>query len=368
MALQYIRDRKGKRIYVYAYRGGPRIHVHEGPRKPKRLPPDALRRLAEAEEARNAEPRHLFRHVIREWQRSQDWLGLEASTRKVWQGHLNRIEARWGEFPYTVWNDPRMAARVIKWRDERKATPRAADIGVSVLRALLKWARLSGFVSLNVASDIPRIAPCSDREEIIWTDADIAAFSAKAVEKKRPHLIDGLRLAALTGLRRADLVSLTFEHVGQFAVSKTALKKSRGKRRKATIPMTAALESLLAELRTRHRAEGVNTVLVNSFGRPWTGDGFGGSFNRIRDLANIVHVDEDGTERRKHLHDVRGTFCTMLLAECGLTDAEAAPIMAWSEKRIGRIRSVYVDDARVIVAIGERISARQNTKHLAKQP
>lgn len=362
MALQYIRDRNRKRIYVYAYKGGPRIHVHEGPRKPKKLPPAALRKLAEALEARTAEPAHLFRHVIREWQRSEDWKGLEASTRKTWQGHVNLIEAKWGEFPYSVWDDPRMASKVVKWRDSRKNTPRTADIGVGVLRALLKWAKLSGYVALNVASDIPKIAPASDREEIIWTKEDIAAFTAKAIEEDRPQLIDGLRLAALTGLRRADLVSLTFDHVGQFAVSKTALKKSRGKRRKATIPMTEALEELLAELRTRKRAEGVNTILVNSFGRPWSGDGFGGSFNRIRDLANIVHVD-DGEERRKHLHDVRGTFCTMLLAECGLTDEEAAPIMAWSKERIGRIRRVYVDDARVVVAIGERIAAKQKAKH-----
>lgn len=362
MAIQYIRDRKRQRIYVYAFKGGPRIHVHDGPRRPKKLPPLALRKLAEAEETRTAEPSHLFRHIIREWQRSEDWKKLEVSTRRTWQGHATLIEGRWGEFPYTVWDDPRMASKVVKWRDSRKDTPRTADIGVGVLRAMLKWAKLSGYVVLNVASDIPSIAPSADREEIIWTEDDLAAFEAKAIEEKRPQLIDGLRLAALTGLRRADLVSLTFDHVGKFAVSKTALKKSRGKRRKATIPMTEALEALLAELRTRRRAEGVNTVLVNSRGKPWSGDGFGGSFNRIRDEANIVHVDEEGDERRKHLHDVRGTFCTMLLAECGLTDEEAAPIMAWSKERIGRIRRVYVDDARVVVAIGERIAAKQKAK------
>lgn len=364
MALQIIPDRRRQRWYVYAYKGGPRIHVHEGPRKPKRLPPDALRRLAEAEEARNAEPDHIFRHVIREWQRSADWQRFEPSTRRVWQSHVNLIEERWGEFPYGIWNDPRMASKVVKWRDERGDKPRTADIGVTVLRALLKWARLNGFVAINAAVDIPQIARSADREEIIWTDDDMARFTAKAIELERPQLVDGLRLAALTGLRRADLVSLTFDHIGEFAVSKTALKKSRGRRRKATIPMTGELEALLAELRTRERGEGVNTVLVNSFGRAWSGDGFGGSFNRIRDAAGIVHVEEDGTERRKHLHDVRGTFCTMLLAECGLTDEEAAPIMAWSKEKIGRIRRVYVDDARVVVAIGERIAAKQK----AKQP
>lgn len=364
MAVQYIPDRKRQRFYIYAYKGGPRVHVHEGPRKPKRLPPDVLRAIADAEEARLSEPKHLFRHVIREWQRSGDWERLEPSTRRTWQPHLDLIEARWGEFPYTIWNDSRMAAKVVKWRDERKDKPRTADIGVGVLRALLKWARLSGYVGLNVALDIPQIAQAADRDEVVWTEEDMQAFERAAIEAERPHLIDGLRLAALTGLRRADLVTITFDHVGEFAVSKTALKKSKGKRRKATIPMTPQLQDLVDELRTRPREEGVNTLLVNSFGRPWSGDGFGGSFNRIRDAAGIEHIDEDGKVYKKRLHDVRGTFCTLLLVDCELTDEQAARIMAWSEKRVGRIRSVYVDDARVVVAIGERIAA----KHGAKQP
>lgn len=71
--------------------------------------------------------------------------------------------------------------------------------------------------------------------------------------------------------------------------------------------------------------------------------------------------------RRKHLHDVRGTFCTMLLTECALTDEEAATIMSWSAARVTRIRRVYVDDARVVVAIGRRIAdglANTKAKHL----
>ncbi|MBK61637.1 MAG: hypothetical protein CL575_01595 [Altererythrobacter sp.] len=363
MAVQYIRDRNKRRYYIYAYKGGPRVHVHEGPRKPKTLPPKVLRAIADAEEVRFAEPQHLFRHVIRQWQRSEDWNLLERSTRKTWQPHIDIIDARWGDFPYTVWNDSRMAAKIVNWRDERKDKPRTADIGVGVLRALLKWARLNGYIGLNAALDIPQIARAADREEVVWTDEDMAAFEAKAIELDRPQLVDGIRLAALTGLRRADLVTLTFDHVGEFAVNKTALKKSRGKRRKAVIPMTPQLQDLLDDLRTRPREEGVTTVLVNSFGRPWSGDGFGGSFNRIRDEAGIEHVDEDGKRIRKRLHDVRGTFCTMLLVDCELTDEQAARIMAWSEKRVARIRSVYVDDARVVVAIGERIAA----KHRAKQ-
>lgn len=367
MAVQFIRDRTKTKWYVYAFKGGPKVMTHVGPRKPK-LGPSEHRKIAEALAEQNAGPTHLFQHVIAQWLRSEEWQGLEPTTKRTWGTHVTRIEDRWGKFPYSVWNDPQMASKVVKWRDLYKATPRAADIGVTVLRALLKWAKLNGYINLNAALDIPQLAKSADREDIIWTEDDIIAFTAKAIELERPQLVDGLRLAKLTGLRRADLVTLTFDHIGEFAINKTALKKSRGKRRKAVVPMTPELDELLAELRTRYRADGVGTVLVNSFGRPWSVSGFGGSFGRVTEAAGITYSHEDVVDGQlvtltanKHLHDVRGTFCTLLIVECELTDEQAAEIMAWSPKRVAAIRKKYVDGHRVVVAIGERIAARRKT-------
>lgn len=80
-------------------------------------------------------------------------------------------------------------------------------------------------------------------------------------------------------------------------------------------------------------------------------DGFGGSFNSVRDEAGIVH----GDGRKKHLHDVRGTFATRLILS-GLSDTEVANVMAWSPTQVAGIRRVYVDQSSVVVSIGERIS------------
>ncbi|WP_294080853.1 tyrosine-type recombinase/integrase [Sphingomonas sp.] len=181
--------------------------------------------------------------------------------------------------------------------------------------------------------------------------------------RNRQALVDGLHLAAVTGLRREDLITLTWSQVGEFAIVKKALKVSRRKRRRVVIPHTPPLEEVLTRLRTRPRVEGVDTVLVTNHGKPWTVNGFGVSFSAIKKEAGIMHVDEDGRETPKHLHDVRGTFCTMLLTEWDLTDDEAAEIMGWSPTRVARIRRVYVDHLRVVVALGERIAA----KHFAKQ-
>lgn len=96
---------------------------------------------------------------------------------------------------------------------------------------------------------------------------------------------------------------------------------------------------------------------MNSYGAAWTGDGFGGSFNRIRDSANIVNIDaESGAKAKKHLHDVRGTFCTKLLTQTDLSERQIADIMGWSPERISGIRRIYVDQSTVVIALGERMS------------
>ncbi|MCW2336961.1 integrase [Sphingobium sp. B2D3A] len=130
------------------------------------------------------------------------------------------IEKRWGDKPIAVWDDFRMVAKVMKWRDERASTPRAADVGVTVLRELLKFGRLHGRARINVAESIPHLYKGGNRADIIWTADDMEAFKRAALELKKPLLYDGLRLAALTGLRRADLVSLTWDHLGEVATSR----------------------------------------------------------------------------------------------------------------------------------------------------
>jgi integrase len=225
-----------------------------------------------------------------------------------------------------------------------------------VLRELLKFGCLNARVFINVADGIPTLYRGGQRAEIVWTEDDMDRFAWEAVRSDRAHIIDGMWLAALTGMRRADLVSVTDENIYDTAIIKKALKVSRRKRRIATMPRIPELDALLEELRVRDRAEGVRTLLVNTYGQSWSGDGFGGSFNRIRDAAAIVHVDSETGERRlKHLHDLRGTFATRLM-RAGLTDQEIASVMGWSPDQVGTIRRTYVDDTQVVVAIGERIA------------
>ncbi|WP_210210337.1 hypothetical protein [Altericroceibacterium spongiae] len=46
-----------------------------------------------------------------------------------------------------------------------------------------------------------------------------------------------------------------------------------------------------------------------------------------------------------------------LMAVKGLTDDEIARIIGWTTKRVASIRARYVDEARVVIALIERLSA-----------
>jgi integrase len=347
------KDGKPTRWYLYAYRNGPRIGYHEGPRRP-RIGPKELAAYQAAMAGRTVVGSNKVAELCRDWLASPEWKTLAPGTRRNWLRFVDMIEKRWGDNKIQLLNDPRLLPRIIAWRNEVADKPKTADERVKVMRSLLEWGRLNGRLTVNVATGIPTLYRGGDRAEIVWTDEDMAAFTAQAIALERPQIVDGMRLAALTGLRRADLVTATFDHIGDKSLSLTAAKASRKKQRRVFVPLIPELRDLLDELRTRPRAEDVNTLLVNSFGRPWSGDGFGGSFNRVRDAAAIVHVTEEGERKLKHLHDLRGTYATKLILR-GETDAEVAAIMGWAPERVGNIRKVYVDQQRVVVGIAERM-------------
>lgn len=368
--------RPGKPIrwYVYAWRGegAPCIMKAEGPKRPK-LDDDALAALREARGDLTARrDAGLLSGLIRLWRgtgrledASPEWKGLAPTTRETWGLELDRIEEKWGALPVELWNDPRMIAKVIAWRDGRSATPRAADMGVQVLGELLAFGKLRLIVKLNVAADVPTIYEAADRAEIVWLPEDVQAFAEAAMALNRIEVLDALDLASVTGMRRADLVAVTLDEVTEHAIVRTARKKSRGRRRRAIVPLIPESRRLIAELGTRPRQPGVRTLLVNSLGRPWAPASLTQAFNQVRDLANgggsIVHPGnpEIGEpDRKKHLHDCRGTFVTKLclLQDPPLTNEQIGRIVAWAPQNVERIRSTYVDDAAIVVALGERIS------------
>ncbi|PCG14250.1 hypothetical protein [Sphingomonas adhaesiva] len=349
------------RWYVYAWRGGPVVMSADG-RKPS-LTTEALERIAIARRDRDAARKPApttLQTLIEKWQDGPEWSVLARNTQKTWGSSVRAIQAKWGKVPLAVFNDTRMIEKVVDWRNERRETPRAADIGVTVLQALLKYGVQCGLLKINVADKIGKIYINGQRAEIVWTKEDLAAFEKAAGDKDRV-VFEAVLFCSVTGLRREDLARVTWSAVGEYAIVKEAAKISRGRRHIAAIPRIPQLDDVLDLLERRYRAPGVDTVLVNSNGEPWNLDTLSKEVTRIAKLAGIVHVDsggKGGTQRKrgKHLHDVRGTFVTYLMTETDLSDAEIAGIMAWSVEEVTRIRRIYVDDTARQIALGKRIA------------
>ena len=342
--LHYVARRcKGKpvRWHVYAWRGGPSIHSSEGGPRPL-LPPDAINRYQEAMRDRCAVPRDTLAGLATTWRASAAWAGMSPTTRKQWAYVLAEIEAKWGQVPLNVFDDMRVRSKIIGWRDEAAATPRKADYRMQVLSALLGYGRMLGLMRNNFAEGIPGLYKGGQRAEIVWTAAEIEAWQ-KAPQQVR----DAVNLALLTGLRRGDLVGLPLSAIGEHAIVWRTSKS--GKRAIISIPMLPDLAALIADLRTRKRADGVATLLVNSFGKSLTPDGFSSSFDDARAALNLP---ED-----KHLHDFRGNYATKL-CRAGLRDQEIGRILGWKEGQVSTIRQLYVDEASVVVAIGARLAGR----------
>lgn len=286
-------------------------------------------------------------HILNAYIASPEWQNLAPRTRQVWRHIVERIRARWGETSALSWSDPRRVSDVIRWRNDYSHQPRTADHQITVLNHLLGWARLNGMIHVNVAAKIPRLYKNGTRAEIIWLAEEIKRFCTAAP----PAVADGMRLAAKTGLRRADLIGLTWAEVEPLRIKRVTLKSGR-RRKRAMIPVTPDLHALLNELATRPRRADANTVLVNSRGKSWSGDGFSHRFNAVRDALDIRHTDG----RLKHLHDVRGTYATRLV-RLGLSDQDIGDIMGWSAQQVSEIRKIYVEDDTAVQAIIDRLTA-----------
>jgi len=157
----------------------------------------------------------------------------------------------------------------------------------------------------------------SDRSEIIWTQDDIDRVAAVA----SPEILRALKLACLTGLRKGDLLRLTWRHVNDLSIDMKTSKTQRA----AVVPLYDELRSLLAEI--PHRAD---TVLTNSRGEPW--QGFGASWTKVKNAAGLEAL---------HFHDARGTAATRFYV-AGFTSDEIAEILAWEKAKVERILARYV--------------------------
>lgn len=322
----------GKRWYVYAWRGGPLLLKADGP-KPA-ITQELLDAQYRARQDAFGRQREDIDWLIDCYKDGPQFKELAHNTRRDYRLWLDRIAARFGTTPLEAFDDWRMKGDVVTWRNAWAHQPRTADKAVVMITTLLNWGYDNGKLRQHQCHNI-ELLHRADKSHEIWEERHW-----KAVESRKgfpAHMMTALRLASLTGLRLGDLVALEWSQVfdRQITIEKT---QKRGTR--AVIPITKDLADLLKRI---GRKDG--PVLLNSRGKGWTANGIGTVWQRNK---------PEGFDRT--IHDLRGTFATMLMLK-GLTDQEVADIVGWKTKDIAQIRRRYVDSERVVISIAERLSA-----------
>jgi integrase len=299
-----------RKVYWYAWRGGPRLEGKPGSPDfiasynaavAKRVKPSAVESVA---------------GLIGLYEKSTDYPKNE-STRRDYKRYLGLIEGEFGDMPIAALKDPEVRGIFKEWRDGMQDKPRKADYAWSVLVKLLNFAVDRGKIAVNPCARGGRLSD-SDRTEKVWTDEHIERLFAQASRE-----VALVCFAALwTGQRQGDLLALTRANVKD-----GVLRLKQGKTgRKIAMPVPAALSRAL-----EHAQKGA-ALFLNSRGKAWTEDGFRASFGKACEAAGI----DDLT-----FHDMRGTFASRA-AQAGCTIVEIAAVTGHAVPGGGALDSTYI--------------------------
>lgn len=332
---------KGK-TYIYAWRGkgAPRLKAPEGS-------PEFVKELAAALENRRVGDGKTIKSLCAMWRASPAWNGvleptrpeekaLAASTKKNWRRFLDEVQIHFGDLKLKHF-EPAKAAEIRKdikkWRNQWGANPRQADMAKQVLSALLTFAVKRDMLAANPCLGISNLYE-NDRSDRIWTPEDLDRLEKLG---DRERIIHAARLAALTGLRKSDLLRLSWSHVGELAIEIRTGKS--GEQKTTLIPIYGELRDLLAKIPK------VSTrILTNADGHPWS-TGFDTTWRKTLIRAGFLVLDKDGKtvlhDENLHFHDLRGTAATRMYLG-GLSIREIAEIMTWAEDDIERLIDRYV--------------------------
>ena len=281
--LKGIHTVRGKgRTYYYAWRGGPRINEKPGT-------PAFLLSYKEAHASRRRPPENCLFTLISEFKQSADFSRLSARTKKDYRTYLAVVEEKFGSMPLKAVQDPRARGLFKEWRDGFADNSRKADHLWTALSRVLSFGKDRGRLTGNVCERGGRLYK-AERQDKTWTEEHISRF----LQVASSELALALLMALWTGQRQGDLLSLRWD---AYQSGKLHIRQSKTRVR-VPIPCAAILTDVL-----EGASRTATTILTNSYGEPWTADGFRSSWRKACQKAGIKDLT---------FHDLRGTAVTRL--------------------------------------------------------
>ena len=303
--------------------------------------------------------------LIADFKASDEWRALAPNTQREWTRHLDRIRDVFGATSFQA-IERRGSRKLIKsWHRSMSSMPRTANAALSVLVRLFNFGLDEEDLTRNPAIKIARLDEGPKRNTIVWTPQELETLlnvmpaSEAGLSPEQfgrpilgPSRQNALRLAWLTGLRREDLMRLTWAEVDlPGAMIRRPTLKSRGERT-AYINIGPDLKKLLLAMKPAEDAKVKSvTVVTSELGKPYkTPDAFSSSLRTAMATANIKAADG----RLKHFHDLRGTRASLIFAG-GSTDAEAETWFGWAPGQGAEMRDIYGDPETIAQAAGRKV-------------
>jgi integrase len=275
--------------------------------------PDFIASFSKAHSDRIKSPPGVVSALIVEFRASGEFRRLAPKTRQDYSRYFDLIGNEFGDLPLRALDDPRIRGDFFEWRDRMAATPRKADFAWTVFALLLAFGKNRGRLSVNPCERGGRLY-VPNRADNIWTPDAIRHAQSTLPAPLRWAFV----LALWTGQRQGDLLRLAWSDYDgdrlRFRQSKTG--------RRLVIPVGETLRDELARIPYRSP-----TILTNSYGRPWTSDGFRAFWGRAIKSLGISGLT---------FHDLRGSAITRL-AEAGCSESEIAAFTGHSHRDVGEM-------------------------------
>jgi integrase len=173
-------------------------------------------------------PRHTLRWLFDQYLQSQDFLRLQPTTRRDYEGYARRIAdtPQRNGTPFGAADLDQITPGVLRRYADKKAetAPKSANREISFLKVAFRWGAERDIVRDNPARDIKKSA--EQPKNLYVTDADYrAAYNAAA---KYPYLPPIMELAYLCRLRLCEALDLTRANLTQDGIQIARRKGSKG--------------------------------------------------------------------------------------------------------------------------------------------
>lgn len=273
--------------------------------------------------------------LIADYKASENWRRLRESTQTLWHPHLDAIDKVFGPASLKAIQQ-RGARRLIRdWHQSMADRPRTANIALTVLVRVLEHGVDIEDLERNAAKGLTRLDEGEGRAGVVWGADDLARVLAASPAP----LSRALKLAHLTGLRRGDLVALTWAQVDEAAgmIRRPTLKS--GGARTARVPITPEIAAVLTACPRK-----AVQVLTDGKEKPWQGPALSKAMRRAMKKAGVSGL---------HLHDLRGTRASIDIAD-GLSDAELEAKFGWAPGNGPAMRGVYGSPEVIAIALRDK--------------